>query len=192
MANEKSLYGKITKVIDKAEDVCLVSMFALMVFFIFLQIIMRFIVNHSLVWSEELGKFIFVWISWLGISIGERRNEHIKITLLVDKLSPKWQKIFEIIAYIILAAIILVTLYYAVVMVQFQVRVRYAGIKISTSWGYLSLVLGCSFMLLRLVAVIIRDLTALITKNYTASSHPHMVDQIAAAVDAFEQEGGTD
>lgn len=192
MANEKSLYGKITKVIDKAEDVCLVSMFALMVFFIFLQIIMRFIVNHSLVWSEELGKFIFVWISWLGISIGERRNEHIKITLLVDKLSPKWQKIFEIIAYLILAAIILVTLYYAVVMVQFQVRVRYAGIKISTSWGYLSLVLGCSFMLLRLAAVIIRDLTALITKNYTASSHPHMVDQIAAAVDAFEQEGGTD
>lgn len=192
MTNEKGLYSRITKVIDRAEDACLVSMFALMVFFIFLQIIMRFVFNRSLVWSEELGKFIFVWISWLGISIGERRNEHIKITLIVDKLPPKWQKVFEIIAYLILAAIIVVTLYYAVVMVQFQMRVKYAGIKISTSWGYLSLVLGCGFMLLRLISVIVRDIIALITKNYTASSHPHMVDQVTAAVDAFGQEGGAE
>lgn len=192
MKKEQSLYGKITGVIDRAEDICLVSMFALMVFFIFLQIIMRFVFNHSLVWSEELGKFIFVWISWLGISIGERRNEHIKITLVIDKFSPKWQKIFEIIAYLILAAILLVTIYYAVILVEFQVNVRYAGIKISTSWGYLSLVLGCGFMLLRLISVIVRDIIALITKDYTAPSHPHMVDQVAAAVEAYEQEGGAD
>ncbi len=192
MKKEQSLYGKITGVIDRAEDICLVSMFALMVFFIFLQIIMRFVFNHSLVWSEELGKFIFVWISWLGISIGERRNEHIKITLVIDKFSPKWQKIFEIIAYLILAAILLVTIYYAVILVEFQVNVRYAGIKISTSWGYLSLVLGCGFMLLRLISVIVRDVIALITKDYTAPSHPHMVDQVAAAVEAYEQEGGAD
>lgn len=192
MKKEQSLYGKITGVIDRAEDICLVSMFALLVFFIFLQIIMRFVFNHSLVWSEELGKFIFVWISWLGISIGERRNEHIKITLVIDKFSPKWQKIFEIIAYLILAAILLVTIYYAVILVEFQVNVIYAGIKISTSWGYLSLVLGCGFMLLRLISVIVRDVIALITKDYTAPSHPHMVDQVAAAVEAYEQEGGAD
>lgn len=180
------------KVVDKTEDICLVVMFALMVIFIFLQIIMRFIVGHSLVWSEELGKFIFVWLSWLGISIGERRNEHIKITLLTDRLSPKLQKIFEIIAYLILLAILAVIIYYAVILVDFQWKVKYAGIKISTSWGYLSLVLGCGFMVLRILAVLYRDIKALITKNYDAPSHPNTVSQIDQAVEAYEGigEGG--
>lgn len=193
MKSENSAYYKVTKVIDKAEDICLVVMFALMVFFIFLQVIMRFVVGHSLVWSEELGKFIFVWLSWLGISIGERRNEHIKITLLTDRLSPKWQKVFEIVAYLVLLVILGVIIYYSVILVEFQVKVKYAGIKISTSWGYLSLLLGCSFMVLRIIAVLYRDIRALITKNYDAPSHPLAVSQIDQTVEAYEgiAEGGT-
>ncbi len=193
MKSENSAYYKVTKVIDKAEDICLVVMFALMVFFIFLQVIMRFVVGHSLVWSEELGKFIFVWLSWLGISIGERRNEHIKITLLTDRFSPKWQKVFEIVAYLVLLVILGVIIYYSVILVEFQVKVKYAGIKISTSWGYLSLLLGCSFMVLRIIAVLYRDIRALITKNYDAPSHPLAVSQIDQAVEAYEgiAEGGT-
>jgi len=123
MKSENTAFKKFMKVVDKTEDICLVVMFALMVIFIFLQIIMRFIVGHSLVWSEELGKFIFVWLSWLGISIGERRNEHIKITLLTDRLSPKWQKIFEIVAYLVLLVILAVIIYYAVILVEFQWKV---------------------------------------------------------------------
>ena len=112
--------GNFFNAVNKAEDICLVAMFAAMIAAIFLQIIMRFVFNNSLSWSEELGKFIFVWISWLGISIGERRREHIRITLIVDKLSVKWQKIFEIIANILLLGILFVTLYYAVILVKSQ------------------------------------------------------------------------
>lgn len=173
----ESKKNKFFSVIDRLEDICLVSMFMIMVATIFLQIIMRFIVGNSLVWSEELGKFIFVWISWLGLSIGERRNEHIKITLVVDKLSPKWQKVFEIISYIVLLGILGITVYYAVILVGFQMNVKYAGIKISTSWGYLSLVLGCSFMALRLIGVIIRDIKALYDGDFERNTHPGMVEE---------------
>lgn len=187
----KTQQSKFFWVVDRAEDICLVVMFALMVFFIFFQIIRRFVFNNSLVWSEELGKFIFVWISWLGISIGERRNEHIKITMLTDRFSPKGQKILEIVAYLILLAILAVTIYYGVILVQTQGHVHYAGIKISISWGYLSVVLGCLFMLLRVLGVLYRDIRAMIRKDYSAPSHPFMVDQVAEAVEAFENtEGG--
>ena len=60
-------------------------MFALMVIIIFVQVIMRK-AGNSLSWSEELGKFLFVWISWMGISLGQREGEHIKITMLTDRL----------------------------------------------------------------------------------------------------------
>ena len=74
--------NKIISFIDKLEEILLVSMFVLMVLIIFIQVIMRYVFNNSLSWSEELGKFLFVWLSWIGISIGERRNEHIKITMV--------------------------------------------------------------------------------------------------------------
>ena len=158
--------GNFFKAVDKAEDVCLVSMFVLMVAAIFLQVIMRFVFNNSLTWSEELGKFIFVWISWLGISIAERKNEHIKITLVTDRMSPKWRTVCEIVASICVLLILGVIVAYAVKLVIFQQRVHYAGIKISTSWGYLSLVIGCGFMILRVIGGIIRNIGILKSGNY--------------------------
>lgn len=153
---------KFFAIVNKAEDICLVAMFVVMVSVIFLQIIMRFVFNDSLTWSEELGKFMFVWISWLGISIGQRRNEHIKITMMTDRLPAAAQKIVLIVADVFLILILAVTIYYSIMLVQTQQRVPYAGIKISTSWGYLSLVLGCVFMLLRLIGEIAGTIRSLI------------------------------
>ena len=44
------------KRIDQLENICLVAMFAIMVAAIFLQIIMRFVFNNSLVWLIEIGR----------------------------------------------------------------------------------------------------------------------------------------
>jgi TRAP-type C4-dicarboxylate transport system permease small subunit len=147
--------NKLISFIDKIEEILLVSMFALMVLIIFVQVIMRYIFNNSLSWSEELGKFLFVWLSWIGISIGAKRNEHIKITMLTDKLSPSARKIVDIISEIIVIAICSVTTYYGISLVISQAPVYYAGIKISMSWGYLSVVVGCILMILRSIISII-------------------------------------
>ncbi len=140
---------KILKILDRVEDTALILMFMAMVGAIFLQVVMRFVFNNSSSWSEELGKFLFVWLSWLGISIGHRRKEHIKITMLVDKLPEKLRLMSEAFTEIILIAICGVTLYYGIIMIGIQWKVPYAGIKISTSWGYLSLVVGCGLFILR-------------------------------------------
>lgn len=151
----------ILKTLDKIEDSILIAMFIAMVGVIFLQVIMRFVFNNSSSWSEELGKFLFVWLSWLGISIGHRRNEHIKITLLVDILPHKTKKIFEAISELILIVICGITLYYGIIMIGIQKNVPYAGIKISTSWGYLSLVLGCGIFMLRAIVYFIQAIQSM-------------------------------
>ena len=150
---------KIVGIINQIEDVFLVTMFAGMVAIIFSQVIMRYVFNNSLSWSEELGKFIFVWISWIGISIGHRRQEHIKITMLVDKLPPRLLKGAEAIVELMLIIICGITLYYGVMMIQIQIKIPYAGIKISTAWGYLAVVLGCGLMSLRAVVYFFQALS---------------------------------
>ena len=139
---------KFINALNKTEEVVLVAMFALMVAIIFIQVVMRKL-NNSLYWSEELGKFLFIWISWLGISIGEKRGEHIKITMLTDKFSPKVQHILNIISELIVIFICVVTVYYSILLVISQAGTHYTGIKISVSWGYLAVALGCLCMILR-------------------------------------------
>lgn len=152
---------KVLKTLDKIEDGVLVAMFVAMVSVIFFQVIMRYVFNNSSSWSEELGKFLFVWLSWIGISIGHRRREHIKITLLVDILPYKVNKFLEAVSELILIIICSVTMYYGVIMINIQRNTPYAGIKISTSWGYLSLVLGCGIFVLRAIVFFFEAIKAM-------------------------------
>lgn len=153
--------NKLIRYLDLVEEVFLVLGFSTMVSVIFLQVIMRFIFNNSLSWSEELGKFLFVWISWIGISIGHKRKEHIKITLLVEKFPKKFKIISEMFSEIVLIIICGITLYYSVYMMTIQIKVPYAGIKISTSWGYLSVVLGCGLFIIRSILIFLETLKSL-------------------------------
>jgi TRAP-type C4-dicarboxylate transport system permease small subunit len=157
--------NNIIKVLDKIEETVLVSMFVVMVGIIFFQVIMRYVFNNSLSWSEEFGKFLFVWISWLGISIGHKRKEHIKITLVVDKLPHKLKMICEAISELILVIICGITMYYGVVMIGIQKNIPYAGIKISTAWGYLSVVLGCGIFIIRAAVCFIQSIQSINKKD---------------------------
>ena len=90
--------NRLFYLLNHTEEIVIVAMFALMVAVIFLQVIMRYVFSNSLSWSEELGKFLFVWITWLGISLGERMGEHIKITMLVDRLPFKVAQVVKSLA----------------------------------------------------------------------------------------------
>lgn len=153
--------NKIINFLNKAEKFTLVTMFVTMVVIIFVQVIMRKIFNSSLSWSEELGKFIFVWISWLGISVGQMKGEHIKITAFVDKLPPKGQNIMNILAELVVIWICGITAYYSYTLVLSQASTPYAGIKISMSFGYLSVLVGCILMVFRCILSILEQISLL-------------------------------
>jgi len=152
---------KFVAILNRIEDIALIAMFVAMVLVIFVQVIMRYVFNNSLSWSEEFGKFMFVWLSWFGISIGARRNEHIRITMLLDKLPFKASKSLLIVAELVVIGICGITAYYGATLVASQAMVRYAGIKISMSWGYLSVVVGCVLMMLRCAAGVVEAAAAI-------------------------------
>ena len=162
--------NRLFYLLNHTEEIVIVAMFALMVAVIFLQVIMRYVFSNSLSWSEELGKFLFVWISWMGISLGQREGEHIKITMLTDRLPFRLAQIVNIISDIVVIIICAVIFYYGVELVVAQGNVPYAGIKISTSWGYLAVVLGCGLMILRTLVSIKRSALTLINGKLPADT----------------------
>ncbi len=131
------------------EEIFLVTIFAVLVADIFLQVIMRYLFNNSLYWSEELGRFLFEWLTWIGISLGAKKGEHIKISMLVDKFSYKKAQLLNISSSIILIAICVVTIFYGMYMTIFWAGSKFMCLRISLAWGYIAIPLGCSLMVLR-------------------------------------------
>ncbi|MDR1828050.1 MAG: TRAP transporter small permease [Methylobacteriaceae bacterium] len=71
--------------------ICMVLISAMTVL-IAVQVFMRYVMNNSLSWSEELARYIFIWLIYLGISYGAMIMRHIKIEaalyLYPKKLRP--------------------------------------------------------------------------------------------------------
>jgi len=80
---------KALKVYNNIEKYTVIVMMSVMVIVIFSQVVSRYVFGHAIFWSEALGKFIFVWVSWLGVSAGLNEKEHIQVKLFPDFLKKK-------------------------------------------------------------------------------------------------------
>ncbi|OFK66376.1 hypothetical protein HMPREF3056_02735 [Corynebacterium sp. HMSC056F09] len=83
----------------------------IMTILLFVQVFSRFILQNSLSWSEELSRYMFIWMNFLLLGIVTLRGEHIAIDVLTSKLKGGVKKIamqFVIIACFIVNIILLV------------------------------------------------------------------------------------
>ena len=54
-----------------------------------LGVFMRYILNDSFAWIEELARYSMVWLSWLGGGLAVRRGAHIAVEFAIDALSAQ-------------------------------------------------------------------------------------------------------
>lgn len=82
--------------------VILILMLAL-VTLVFMQVVLRYVFSSGMVWAEELERFIFVWLMFLGIAMGIYKQRHIAITFVVEKIE-KYFKGVNILIHMITGA----------------------------------------------------------------------------------------
>lgn len=88
--------NKILKWLDeKLEMTICVILMSVMTITIFIQVIMRYVFNNSLSWSEELARYLFIWLIYIGISFGCKLMKHLKIDACL-KLYPKKTRKFVV------------------------------------------------------------------------------------------------
>ena len=69
---------KVLKFLDEhMEKILCVIFLALMSIIIVLQVFFRYVLNNSLSWSEELARYLFIWMIYIGISLGVKMDKHI-------------------------------------------------------------------------------------------------------------------
>ena len=94
----------LRKRLDKTLGSLCCLLLAVMVCIACWQVISRYIIGVPSTTSEELLRFSLVWLSMLGMSFVAGKNQHISLTLFVDKVSPEIQRWWMIILQVTFAA----------------------------------------------------------------------------------------
>ena len=111
---------KIGKWIDKCSDfgAYLSSVFMiLIVVLILIEIFLRTFLKTSTLISDEYSAYFFVVVVMLGLSYTFKENGHIRITLILSRLSKKNEKIFDIITSFIALILTSFMFYHSLLMV---------------------------------------------------------------------------
>jgi C4-dicarboxylate transporter DctQ subunit len=66
---------------------------AVMVVTTFLQVFFRYVIFHSLPWSEELSRYALVWLTFIGASCGIKRGIHVAVEALTQALPPRARRL---------------------------------------------------------------------------------------------------
>ena len=78
--------------VGKLLDGVVVAFFIVIFCVVLAQIYRRYIAGSPLVWSEELSRCIFIWVSLLGWVLATRSGTHIRITFFHERLPLPVQK----------------------------------------------------------------------------------------------------
>ncbi len=65
------------------------------------QVFSRYALNYSLFWSEELARYLLVWLTFLGASAAYRRRVHPGIDVLVKRMPDGMAKASAILVHLI-------------------------------------------------------------------------------------------
>ena len=76
-------------------DSLLAILLGSLVLIMFIQVFFRYVLNNSLSWSEELAKYLFVWMTFLGAALCLRDKAHIGVDYFVSLLPGHFRHAVE-------------------------------------------------------------------------------------------------
>ncbi|MDR3561129.1 MAG: TRAP transporter small permease [Negativicutes bacterium] len=101
MQNGEGIVNKLYQGTIKATEVICSLLLAGMVIIVFANVVARYYLSASLAWSEELARFMLIWLVFLGSILAYVHNEHLGLDLLVKKMPFKMGQAVAVIADIL-------------------------------------------------------------------------------------------
>ena len=74
-------------------DQILAAILGVIVVVMFFQVVFRYVFNNSITWSEELIRYLFVWMTFFGAALCFRDKIHIGVDFFLEQMPPKIRKV---------------------------------------------------------------------------------------------------
>ncbi len=150
-------------IMDHLEEFFMIPLIFAMSIIIFIQVIMRYVFQSSLTWSEEMARYMFVWLVYFSVSYTARREKHIRIDAAINLYPKKVRPYIELVSEIIVLAF---AIFIAVTGFTVFGKIAWSGqmspaMRIPMQFVYAAPMIGLGLTAIRQVQCIIRKVKAL-------------------------------
>ena len=144
---------------ENFEKIFLVAGLIAIICFITLQTFYRYIVSNlletavAMVWTEEISRYIFIWITYFAVCVAIKKRSSIRIDIIYEKLPKRWQEISWIVVdgcFLLLTLVIAITGWGQIERLM-QYPQYTTALRIPFLVPYLILPIGFGLMSLRLI-----------------------------------------
>ena len=151
----------VLNVLRRAIQIVIMVMFAALIVTVFYQVLGRYLFNAPPSWSEELARFLQVWIALLASALCIQQGMHLGVDYLLYAVPPRGRAVLEALVHVMVSGFLLLLL------VQGGKILEVAGVQSSPAMGinmwyaYLAVPVGAALMLLESVLKLGESLRAL-------------------------------
>ncbi len=125
------------------------------------QIVMRYVVQAPLTWSEELARMVFVYLTFVGAGLAFHRGENLRLTLLTDALPLRRRLWLRAATYVAEIGFVGIVLVYSVPLLQRLYPAHTPALEWSMVSFYAGVAVGGAVILVYAVAGLLRTLAEL-------------------------------
>jgi TRAP-type C4-dicarboxylate transport system permease small subunit len=112
------------------------------------SVLLRYIFNIVFNWTEELIVFLFIASTYFGCILGIKEDEHIKISLLKDKLPPKVKIVFDVFIDLFTITVVTSAAYLSINWIEKVGRPLTPGLNISFASIYMMVPISFALIVL--------------------------------------------
>lgn len=92
----ENMLSKAFRTLNKTVEVTSVILLVLVSLVVFYSVFLRYVFKSPLAWSEEVARYMFIWMVFLGFSIAEKSGDHFKIEVFIEMAPLKLRLVIEV------------------------------------------------------------------------------------------------
>ena len=133
-----------------------------MVFTTGAQVASRYLLDLPLIWTEETGRHLMIWMVFLASTVVYRRKQHISIDLFGARLGPRGRAVVGIVITLLLALFFSLMIRYGWELTTRTMVQRSSALRYPMGYAYAALPVGGVLLLLYAIENLIGHLRALV------------------------------
>ena len=132
---------------------------AAMVFLIVIQVVARYVAGSSLSWSEEISRYLFIWVVMFGTVIGVHDGSHVAVEFLLKRLPATLYRLATIGYTLCLCVLAVVMSVYGSIIASDVYRQLSPATRVPMTYVYAAVPICSAIMLVHLAAQLTRNLS---------------------------------
>jgi len=142
---------------------------ALLVFYVtlvatmFIEVLRRELFSYSSIWGEEIVRYSFIYLAWIGAAAAVKERGHIRIDVIMQYVGRRVKALLYIFGDLVMFAVAAVAVYWSfeAAHVSWKFGSVTHGLRISQVWFLAAVPIGFSLVIFRLVQSLLRDINDL-------------------------------